>query len=250
MPITIACQHCDWKGRVPDNLAGRKGKCPTCGELVPIPKKGTPPPVPAGHKAAVDDEPDLVDDADIVEDEPRPPAKRPAPAHRPADDDEDDDRPRKARRRDDEDDRPARSRRRADDDDEDERPRKARRRDDDEDEDDDRPRKARPRDDEDEDDDDDYQPRRSKRLADEDDDDRSRKKRPARRRPRKKSGGNSARNGAIFGGIAMILIAVAVLALLFFVFGRCWPYGFIMAILGAISLFRGLFGMESDGSDD
>src|SRR5215213_1729474 len=103
MPIAIACKFCDWKGRVKDELAGKKGKCPTCGELVPIPKKGAPPPVRAGQKSAVDDEPDLVDDADIVEDEPRPPVKRPAPARRSADDDEDD-RPRKARRRDDDED--------------------------------------------------------------------------------------------------------------------------------------------------
>ena len=63
MPIAVACPHCDWKGRVKDELAGKKGKCPTCGELVPIPQpppKGAPPPVPSAKKSAVDDEPDVV----------------------------------------------------------------------------------------------------------------------------------------------------------------------------------------------
>ena len=53
MPIAISCAQCDWQGTVKDELAGRKGKCPTCGELVPIPKKGTPPPLPG--KKAIDD---------------------------------------------------------------------------------------------------------------------------------------------------------------------------------------------------
>src|SRR5829696_7975444 len=110
MPISIACPHCDWKGRVKDELAGKTGKCPTCGELFPIPKKGAPPAIPAGKKP-VDDEPDVVDDADVVEDE--------------------DDRPSKARRRavdDEEDDRPSKRRRDVDDDeDDDDRPRKKKR---------------------------------------------------------------------------------------------------------------------------
>src|SRR4051812_48590807 len=99
MPISIACPHCDWKGRVKDELAGRKGKCPTCGELIPIPLKGTPPPVPAGAMAAVDDAPDVVDDADIVEE---PPSRsksgiRPAPAAKGRRDEDEDDRPRRRR---------------------------------------------------------------------------------------------------------------------------------------------------------
>src|SRR5262245_2689049 len=124
MPILIACQYCDWKGRVKDELAGKAGKYPTCGERIPIPANA-----PA---AAVDDAPDVVDEAGIVEDEPRP--KRPAASRR---DDEDDDRPARSRRsRDEEDDRPARSRRRRDDDeDEVDRPSRSRRRRDDDDED-------------------------------------------------------------------------------------------------------------------
>jgi hypothetical protein len=161
MPISIACPHCDWKGRVKDELAGKKGKCPTCGELIPIPLKGSPPPVPAGARAVVDDAPDVVDEADIVEDSPRPSSKpggRPAPAskgrrdededdrpRRRRDDDEDDDRPSRSRQWDEEDeDRPSRARRRPADDDDDDRPRKKRRgRDDDYDDYDDRPRRRR-----------------------------------------------------------------------------------------------------------
>jgi hypothetical protein len=133
MPIVVVCPHCDWEGRVPDNLAGRTGKCPTCGERIPIPKRGT---------RAVDDA-DIIDDADVVEDEPQPESRRPARR-----DDDDDDRPARTRRRpDDDEDRPARSRRRpADDDeedeDEDDRPRRSRRLRRDEEE-DDRPRRPR-----------------------------------------------------------------------------------------------------------
>jgi hypothetical protein len=221
MPISIACPHCDWKGRVPDNLAGRKGKCPTCGELVPIPKKGTPPPVPVGQKAAVDDEPDLVDDADVVEDEPRPAAKRPAPARRPVDDDDDD--------------RPSRSRRRADDDDEDDRPRKARRRDDDEDE---RPARSRRRvDEDDEDDEEDDRPRRSKRLADDDD----RPRRPRKKRRRKESeGGPNTR--MIAGGFVMLFLMIVwwVVGLVFF--DLCFYYPPIGGIIACVAIIRGLMG--------
>jgi hypothetical protein len=233
MPIAIACPHCDWKGRVPDNLAGRKGKCPTCGELVPIPKKGTPPPVPAGQKAAVDDEPDLVDDADIVEDEPRPPAKRPAPGRRLVEDNEDDDRSARSRRRaddeDDEDDRPRKARRR-DEDDEDERPRKARRRDDDDE--DERPARSRrrPADDDEEDE----RPARSRRRDNEDDDeDRPRKRRPVedddeaerprktKRRggPKRRSGGgrtlSSKKIGQLVASLLFLLLGVGLVALYF-----------------------------------
>src|SRR5262245_23941433 len=98
MPISVACRHCDWRGRVPDNLAGKSGKCPTCGELIPIKKSAGPPPL-SGSRGKADDEADIVDDADVVEDEPRPKSKRPARR-----DDEDDDRPPRSRRRSDDDD--------------------------------------------------------------------------------------------------------------------------------------------------
>jgi hypothetical protein len=37
MPIAIACAQCDWKGKVADSNAGKKGKCPTCGEGIKVP---------------------------------------------------------------------------------------------------------------------------------------------------------------------------------------------------------------------
>src|SRR5687768_3988525 len=102
MAIPVTCGQCGWQAAVKDELAGKTGKCPTCGEPIPIPAKGVPPPIPARRKP-VDDEPDVVDDADIVEDEPR---SRSMSGSGPAVGlkarrDEDDDRPR--RRRDDDD---------------------------------------------------------------------------------------------------------------------------------------------------
>jgi hypothetical protein len=218
MPIAITCPHCDWTGRVPDNLAGKRGKCPTCGELIPIKK-------PARAKAAADDEPDIVDDADLVEDQPR--AKKSAARRL----DEDDDRPRKRRPADDED-RPARSRRR--DDDEDDRPSKA------------RPRPA--------DDEDDERPVRSRRRpADDDEEDRPRKKRPTRRRPAKKSGMSSKRIGAIVGGLFALLVGGAWLAWFLLGDGRFRIYPIFLLIFGLIGLVQGATGAglgEDDGGDD
>src|SRR5438045_8717112 len=50
MPVAIACPHCEWKSKVKDELAGKKGKCPTCGELVPIPNKAAAPPSPGSRR--------------------------------------------------------------------------------------------------------------------------------------------------------------------------------------------------------
>lgn len=219
MPIAITCPHCDWKGKVPDNLAGKRGKCPTCGELIPIKK-------PVRAKAGADDEPDIVDDADLVEDEPRP--KKSAARRR----DEDDDRPRKRRPADDDEDRPARSRRR--DDDEDDRPSKARR---------------RPADDED-----DERPVRSRRRPADDDEDRPRKKRPLRRRPPKKSGMGSKRIGAIVGGLFALLVGGAWLAWFLLGDGRFRIYPIFLLIFGLIGLVQGAtgagLGEDDDGGDD
>jgi hypothetical protein len=225
MPIAIACKHSDWKGKVADTLAGKQGKCPTCGELVPIPKRAAPPPVPG--KKAVDNEPDVVDDADIVEDE-RPSKSRPAARRRP--DDEDDDRPTRSRRRvdddEDEDDRPSKSRRRPADDDEDERPSRARRRPADDDEDDERPSRSRRRDDED------------------DDEDRPRKKRggPKKRRP-KKSSMSGKRIGTLVGGIFALVVGGALLAWFLMGDGRRIVWPIILIICGLISLFQGITGV-------
>jgi len=214
MPISIACPHCDWTGKVKDDLAGKNGKCPTCGEVVPIPKRSAPPPV-RGKKAA---DPDVVDDANIfddtqvVEDEPRPKSKRPA-------------------RRDDEDDRPPRSHRRTDDEDDDDRLRKSRRlRDDD-------------------DDDDDYRPRKARRLRDEEDDDRPRKRRrPSRRAvPRQTSG--SKKSLAILGGIGLILLGIGLFVVFLLALNRIWIYPLILSIGGGVSVFRGM-SADSGGDDD
>lgn len=37
MPIAVECAQCDWKGKVADSKAGKKGKCPTCGEVLLVP---------------------------------------------------------------------------------------------------------------------------------------------------------------------------------------------------------------------
>lgn len=87
MPVPVTC-GCGKKMKVPDELVGRRVKCPGCGKGVAVP---------------ADDE-----DADD-RDEPAPRAarvQREQPARRPAvrdDDEDDDDRPRKRRRDDDED---------------------------------------------------------------------------------------------------------------------------------------------------
>lgn len=50
MPISIKCQVCNAGIRVPDEWAGRKGKCPKCGNLLVVPPLATgpqPPPLPS-----------------------------------------------------------------------------------------------------------------------------------------------------------------------------------------------------------
>lgn len=238
MPIAIACPHCDWKGKVADTLAGQKGKCPTCGELVPIPKRSAPPPVRGGKKA-VDDEPDVVDDADIVDDaeEDRPSKSRGAVARRRPDDD--DDRPSRSRRRvdDDDDERPSRSRRRpADDEDEDERPARARRRPTDDDDEDERPSRSR------------------RRVDDDEEEDRPRKKRGGpkkRRRAAKKSGMSGKRIGAIVGGVFALLVGGAWLAwYLLGDNGRFRIYPIFLLVGGLIGLFQGVTGAGLGEDDD
>jgi hypothetical protein len=228
MPISIACPSCDWKGRVKDELAGKTGKCPTCGKLIPIPKKGAPPPVRAGKKSA-DDEPDVVDDADIVEDA-----------------DVVEEKPRSKSRSRDEDERPRRRR----DEDEDDRPRK-RRRDDDEEE--DRPSRSRRRDDDDEDD----HPRKRRRDDDDEDDRPRRRKRPGgkvRRREsgRADSGGgmSGARMSQLVGAIIFLLIGVALVGFYLLVGGRfsMLIWGGIVIVISILSLIH-VF-MDPSGGDD
>lgn len=42
MPITTQCVHCQKTLRVPDSLAGKRGKCPECGGVFDIPADGVP----------------------------------------------------------------------------------------------------------------------------------------------------------------------------------------------------------------
>lgn len=216
MPITIACRYCDWKGRVNDELAGKAGKCPTCGERIPIPASTTP--------AAVDDAPDVVDESDFVEDEPRPAAKRPSSRR------DEDDRPARSRRRrndENEDDRPARSRRRRDVDDEDDSPRRSRRRDRDHDDD-----------------------RRSRRRR-AGDDDRPRKRRSTRRGPPpKQSNATAKRAGALIIGLLALVVGGAWLAYYLLADARFRFYPIILLIGGIIGLFQAITGIGLGGDDE
>jgi hypothetical protein len=36
MSIPVSCRQCGWGGAVKDELAGRKAKCPSCGEAIPV----------------------------------------------------------------------------------------------------------------------------------------------------------------------------------------------------------------------
>jgi hypothetical protein len=224
MSIPVSCGQCGWKAAVEDELAGKTGKCPTCGELILIPKKGAPPPVPTRRNA------DVVDDADIVEDEPR---SRSTSGSRPgvgskARRDEDEDRPRRRRDEDDDDDRPSRSRRRAaDDDEDDDRPSRSRRRPVEDDDDDDRPRTRR-RAREDDYDDDDDRPRRRRRKAE---------KKP-------EPGGwfgleKGILNGGVIGGAIAMLVAVV-----WFVIGLMadWIFFYppILFLIGLVAFIKGL----------
>jgi hypothetical protein len=234
MPIPVSCQHCDWKGRVRDDLSGKKGKCPTCGELIDVPKASAvkaaaPKPAPKPKAVAEDDE-----------EKPKPKAKRSL-----------DDVLSSARGRDvdDEDDRPAKSRRRPadDDEDEDDRPAKSRRRpaDDDEDE-DDRPRpKSRRRPVDDEEDEDDDQPRTKSRRADYDEDDeprprRKKKKRRAGDYGEDEGGGVSQRTVSIGCGVMFILLGLGLFAFGIIAGGRgIWGLGpLIIGVLTLLQAFR------------
>lgn len=116
MPISFACPECDHAIKAPDELAGRRVKCPSCKAAVSVParaaaKRATPPPAedeesrPAPSKQAAR----------------REPPRRPAP---PPDADDPDDRPRRKPPRDDEDDADDGPRRKPVRDDEEARPRR------------------------------------------------------------------------------------------------------------------------------
>jgi hypothetical protein len=143
MPVVVNCTKCQKKLKIPDELLGKKVKCPTCSavftaEASEAVEEDRPAPKPAVKKPPVEDEDDDV---------PAPKAKR-----KPVDDDDDEGvsaKPSKRKTADDdedEDEPPKKTSKRKvdDDDDEDEAPRKkSKRRDDDDDDDDDRPKRRR-----------------------------------------------------------------------------------------------------------
>jgi hypothetical protein len=204
MPIAISCPHCDWKGSVKDELAGKKGKCPTCGELIPIPDQSSPRPLAS-------DDPD---------DRPRSKSKpylgegRTDRGRRDRYDEED--RPR--RRRDPDDEYEGRPRRRPIDEEDEGRPSRSRRR-------------AADHDDE-------PRPRR-RRFDDEYDDDRPRRRgRGGRVERRDKSGGTS-KVSAIVGGAVLLGLGIVLLGISLLV-GRMNYWGIGLVVVGIISLGQGL----------
>lgn len=214
--IRFACPGCSASFTVPDEKAGKSGKCPKCQSqfVIPAAAGGSAPSKPAPAPAPAADQPveiqpcpkcgerlsvmagDLGLDIECtncqtvfkavkVGSAPKPQSKPPRPS---TVEDDEDDRPKskgKSSRRDD-DDRP-KSKSRRDEDDEDDRPkskRGSRRGDDDEDE-DDRPKsKGKSSRRGEEDDEDDRPSKRGSRRGDDEDDDR-----PSRRSPKKRKGG-------------------------------------------------------------
>jgi hypothetical protein len=42
MSIPVSCRQCGWTGAVKDELAGRKAKCPSCGEAIAVARAAGP----------------------------------------------------------------------------------------------------------------------------------------------------------------------------------------------------------------
>jgi hypothetical protein len=57
--ITFMCIHCNEELSVPDNTAGKKGKCPHCGQIVQIPTASTVPEESAPAGEGTREEPDF-----------------------------------------------------------------------------------------------------------------------------------------------------------------------------------------------
>jgi len=73
MPTTVDCPACQRKLRLPDELAGKQVKCPTCGEV--FQGDSAPPPLPASAVA-----PPPVPQPMVIDESPAPPYPAPAPA--------------------------------------------------------------------------------------------------------------------------------------------------------------------------
>lgn len=52
MSLIVACHKCGKKLKVPDRSAGKRGKCPGCGAIVPVPKAIDPHAAPASAGGA------------------------------------------------------------------------------------------------------------------------------------------------------------------------------------------------------
>lgn len=144
MPIAMRCPGCETRFEFADDLAGKRIKCKTCGDIFRI-EKPAPKPAPKTTRApapADDDRPPVSGRSRRpADDDDRPPAS--GRSRRPADDDDDRPSSRNRRPRDEEDDdRPSARNRRPADESDDELPRRRRDEDDDEDE-DDRPRRKK-----------------------------------------------------------------------------------------------------------
>jgi len=99
MPITFGCE-CGKQLRVPDESAGKRARCPECGEVVSVPAGQFEPVEEPPRKVAAR----VVSERDDEEERPRRRSRR--------NDEDDDDRPRRrSRREDDEEDRPRKKKR-------------------------------------------------------------------------------------------------------------------------------------------
>ncbi len=207
MPIVVTCTNCDKKLRVPDDLLGKKVKCPGCGTIFlgkvadsPSHKDKPPTSVRSKERAPPKEEPE--DDEEQSEKTTGGVQSKPSQKGSRPKDDDDDEPP----------ERPSRKGKKADEDDDDE---------------DDRPSKRRKRkDDDDDDDDDDDRPSRRRRPSDDDDDDDD-DDRPSRRRSRRRN--YQAHRGVLVMVLGIVSIVCGIVIC-------CWP----------LALFGGLgFGIPS-----
>src|SRR5262245_24539082 len=72
--ITFMCVHCNEELKVPDNTAGKRGKCPHCGKVVQIPQQAPP------MEAVLDPEPATFAVAPMPAPPPAAPSTTPMPA--------------------------------------------------------------------------------------------------------------------------------------------------------------------------
>lgn len=143
MPIPASCSSCGWNGKLKDEFAGKRGRCPACREIIQVPAPESeaeygdyevvdddPPPQPAVSKRARDDDDDRPSRSRLPDDDDG--DNWPRSRRRIEDDDDDNSRPQSRFHKAVADERDRPLSRRRDEDDEDNRPRSRRRDDDDE----------------------------------------------------------------------------------------------------------------------